>query len=56
MRVTKEYIALLVKNYIDITDGQARQVSKYVVENMTPQDRYRIAQVALKIYHAARGN
>jgi hypothetical protein len=56
MRLTKELIKLIVRNYIDLSDGQTRQVAKYVIENYTPQERYRIAQNALKIYHAAKGN
>jgi hypothetical protein len=56
MRLAKEFIKLVVDNYVNLTEGQSRQVAKYVVENMTPQERYRIAQNALKLYHAARGN
>jgi hypothetical protein len=55
MRLAKEVTKLIVDNYFKISEGQARQVAKYVAENMTPQERYRIAQNALKIYYAARG-
>jgi peptidyl-tRNA hydrolase len=54
MRVSKDFIALVVKNYLDLTPGQNRQVAKYVLDNLTPQERRRIQENALQIYHAAK--
>lgn len=56
MRASKEFIGLVVKNYLTLTPGQNRQVAKHINQNLTPQERYQIQQNALQIYHAAKNS
>lgn len=54
MRLSTEFVRWFVETATTITDGEIRQVNKYIADHVTQPDRRKIADHLIKVAQAAR--